>query len=303
MSLVFLDGPLGSELEARGVALPAPAWTARALAEAPQIVAAIHRDYAEAGADVHTTATFRTRRRSLAQTPWAGRHDELARLATELCRAAVEAVGHGRVAGGLAPLEDCFRPDLTPGDAALAAEHAELAEVLADAGCDLLLVETMPTLRELIAATRAAVATGLPVWSAVTFGPDGNAFDEDSLLRARDAAFAVGAEAFLINCTPADRITAALEHLASHPPTPASTPASNPSPTPGPSPVFDPPTDPPALTFGAYGNALFEGQTDWPAGRYVDEAERWPALGATILGGCCGTTPAHLALLRKRLLG
>ena len=178
---------MGSELEARGIELPAPAWTARAVAEFPEVVAEIHRAYAEAGADVHTTATFRTRRRSLEDTPWAGRHDELARRATDLCRAAVEAVGHGRVAGGLAPLEDCFRPDLTPDDAALAAEHAELAEALADAGCDLLLVETMPTERELVAATRAAVATGLPVWAGVTYGPELDFFDSDSLLRARDA--------------------------------------------------------------------------------------------------------------------
>ena len=292
MTLVLLDGPLGSELEARGVPLPAPAWSARAVAEAPDVVAAIHRDYAEAGADVHTTCTFRTRRRSLIGTPWYGRHDELARRATDLCRAAVDEVGHGRVAGGLAPLEDCFRPDLTPDDEALAAEHAELATALADAGCDLLLVETMPTLRELIAATRAAADTGLPVWSAVTFGPDGDCFDDTSLLRARDAALDAGAEAFLVNCTPADRITSALGHLAAHPATDqaggrADAPRRNPG----------------GAALGAYGNAIFEGQTDWPAERYVDEVERWRALGATILGGCCGTTPAHLARLRARLIG
>ena len=64
--LTFLDGPMGTELERRGVALPAPAWSAAALASAPQLVAAIHADYAAAGADVATAATFRTTRRALA---------------------------------------------------------------------------------------------------------------------------------------------------------------------------------------------------------------------------------------------
>jgi S-methylmethionine-dependent homocysteine/selenocysteine methylase len=58
-----LDGPLGTVLVRRGVALPAPGWSAHALDVAPDVVAAIHRDYVAAGATVHTTNTFRTKRR------------------------------------------------------------------------------------------------------------------------------------------------------------------------------------------------------------------------------------------------
>src|SRR5262249_35986334 len=67
------------------------------------------------------------------------------------------------VAGGLAPLEDCYRPDLVPPQEACVAEHREQAAMLAGAGVDLLFVETMNTIREAEAALAAAAATGLPV--------------------------------------------------------------------------------------------------------------------------------------------
>jgi len=271
--LTFLDGPMGSELEARGVALPAPLWTAAGVASAPEAVRAIHREYADAGAEVHTTATFRTTARSLAGSAWAARWEELARRAVTLAR---EGAGPGAtIAGSMAPLEDCYSPQLTPDDEALAAEHAALARCLAEAPVDLLLVETMPTPRELAAATRAAVATGLTTWCAVTLGPRGNFFDAAGVAEAAALAADAGAEAFLLNCSPAGAITPLLERLAA--------------------------TDRRPARLGAYGNAIFAGETEWSPERYADEARRWVAAGATILGGCCGTTPHHLRALRRAL--
>ncbi|MFQ5749049.1 MAG: homocysteine S-methyltransferase family protein, partial [Planctomycetota bacterium] len=108
-SVTLLDGPMGTELAARGVATPLPAWSAAALRDAPEVVAAIHRDYAAAGAEVHTAATFRTRARNVG-----ARWEELARLAVRLAR---EAMPPGaRVAGSLAPLGDCYRPEESPPD-------------------------------------------------------------------------------------------------------------------------------------------------------------------------------------------
>jgi S-methylmethionine-dependent homocysteine/selenocysteine methylase len=75
------------------------------------------------------------------------------------------------VAGSLSPLEDCYRPDLVPDDAALAREHGAQARFLAEAGVDLILAETHNTIREAVAAVRAAKATGVPVFvSLVTDG-------------------------------------------------------------------------------------------------------------------------------------
>ena len=270
--VTILDGPTGSELERRGLPLPAPMWSARAVIERPELLAAIHRDYARAGAQVHTACTFRTTARSLAGTAFAARWDELAEQAVALCR---DAAGPGaRVAGSLAPLEDCFTPSATPDDDTLSREHAEHAAALARAGCDLLLVETMPTLRELRAATKAAASTGLPVWAAVTLGPRGDFFDDGSLRDARKAAADEGAQAFLLNCSAPARITAALQGPLSRG------------------------TPPAGLLLGAYANAIFGLGDSLSPANYVLEAERWRASGATLLGTCCGTGPAHVAALR-----
>jgi len=262
---------VGSELERRGLPLPAPLWSAVGVAERPELLVEIHRDYAQAGAQVHTAATFRTTARALRDTEWSINWCELASRAVALCRQAVG--GDARVAGSMASLEDCFTPEATPDDETLRREHGEAAECLAAAGCDLLLVETMPTERELTAATRAAAATGLPVWSAITLGPSGDYFDADSAAAARDAAIEAGASAFLVNCSPPDRITSLLERLA----------------------------HPGEVPLGAYGNDIFEGETGWSPARYAEEAARWRDLGATLLGGCCGTTPEHLIAMRERL--
>jgi S-methylmethionine-dependent homocysteine/selenocysteine methylase len=271
VSVTLLDGPVGTELERRGLSLPPPAWSARAVFERPDLLAAIHAEYAASGADVHTAATFRTTARALSGTPWAGRWEEGVRRAVALCRGA--AAG-GRVAGSLAPLEDCFSPELTPDDASLEREHRQLARALAQAGCDLLLVETMPTRRELLAATRAAATTGLPVWAAATLGPKGAFFSPEELAALAGEAHAAGASAFLVNCMPAEWITPLLA---------------------GPLALARRPT---GLALGAYGNALFPGNAAWPPERYVEEARRWVEAGARIVGSCCGTGPGHTAALR-----
>lgn len=271
--LRLLDGPLGTALEDRGAATPLPLWSAAPLADQPELVAAIHADYARAGASVHATATFRTTARALAGSPWAERWRELARRAVDLCR---EGAGPGgTVAGSLAPLEDCWHPERTPDEPALTAEHGALAECLAQAGVDLLLVETMPSTKELVAATRVAVATGLPVWSALTLGPRGDFFDGPGVLDAAARAADAGAQAFLINCTPADAITPLLEALATSPHRPA--------------------------LLGAYGNAIFPGGERWTPEAYLAEARRWRAAGASLIGGCCGTTADHVRALAQGL--
>src|SRR6516164_647837 len=98
---------MGTELGRLGVPTPSPAWSAHALIVAPETVAAIHREYAGAGATVHTANTFRARRRAVGE-----RWEALARGAIGIAR---RSVPRGqRIAGSIGPLEDCYRPDLSP---------------------------------------------------------------------------------------------------------------------------------------------------------------------------------------------
>lgn len=263
---------MGTELDARGVDTTLPLWSARALVEAPEIVEAIHREYVAAGATVHTANTFRTKRRTLRATgiAWA----PLARLAVQIARAATPS--EHRVAGSIAPLEDCYRPDLSPSDSR--GEHRELAEVLADAGCDLLLCETFPHVGEALVAVEEAVRTGVETWVAFTAGPDAGLLTPRAVAEGARASLGAGATAVLINCTPAIDVQPYVEALV-----------------------------PLGAAVGAYANA---GRVDdgigWKSSaepgaiRYAALAERWRAAGATIVGGCCGTTPAHVRALAER---
>ncbi|WP_234023356.1 homocysteine S-methyltransferase family protein [Sorangium cellulosum] len=267
---MILDGPLGTELAARGVATPAPLWSAAALVDARgcEAVRAIHREYTRAGATVHTANTFRTKRRQ-AGDAWA----ELAARAVALAREATSA-GH-RVAGSIAPLEDCYRPDLSPTGAR--AEHRELSRALAAAGVDLLLCETFPHVGEALVALEEAAATGVEAWVSFTPGPSADLLSPEDVGRAAREAASRGARAVLVNCAPATRTLEYVERLAAS-----------------------------GVPFGAYANAgaadeglgWAGGQDSASAARYAALARRWIEAGATIVGGCCGTGPAHIAALR-----
>lgn len=269
-TVTLLDGALGTELGARGAPLDPPLWSAAALESRPELVASIHREYAAAGAVVHTANTFRTKRRA-APDRWR----ELARRAVELARGAVP--NGARVAGSIAPLEDCYRPDLSPADPR--PEHRELARELAAAGVDLLLCETFPHVGEALVAVEEAVATGLPTWVALTAGPSADLLTPSAIAEGAREAIARGAEAVLVSCTPAREMLRFLEALA-----------------------------PLGVPFGAYANAgsAAEG-VGWgdPRGpeRYAAYARTWIEASATLVGGCCGTSPAHVAAIAAMLDG
>ena len=266
----ILDGAVGTELWKRGVSTKGPLWSANAVWAAPEILSALHRDYAAAGATVHTAATFRTKRRN------AG--DDWLRLTAEAVRIAKDAVPRGHlVAGSVAPLEDCYRPDLAPRDRTLLArEHAEMARALEGAGADLLLGETLADPDEAVAVTEACVATGLETWIALSAGPDADLLTPEALALAARRCVDAGARAVLVNCVPASRTLPYVELLAAH-----------------------------GVPFGAYANAggMTEG-IGWGAGaegatRYAELARTWIAAGATLVGGCCGTDPTHIAALAR----
>jgi len=282
--VTVLDGPVGSELARRGVPTPLPRWTAAAIEEAPDVLAAIHADYAAAGATVHTANTFRTGPYTLqegagglvggARPGWL----ELTQTAVRIARGAVPATH--RVAGSIAPLADCYRPDLSPARPICDAQHGRFAEALAEAGVDLLLCETFPSPTEADSAVRAALATGLPVWLSLTVGPTGDLMSDEAVVEAAARAAELGVSAVLVNCSPPERILELLHALAG----------------------LD-------VVLGGYGNV---GSPDehlgWrnpesaEPGPYGAAVAAWLDAGATVVGGCCGTTPAHIEAIAALLL-
>jgi S-methylmethionine-dependent homocysteine/selenocysteine methylase len=174
----------------------------------------------------------------------------------------------------LAPLEDCYRPDLSPADPR--PEHRELARLLAAAGVDVILCETFPHVGEALIALEEAVATGVETWVSFTAGPDATLLSPEAMEAGAREAARRGAGRVLVNCTPATRTLPYVERLANV-----------------------------GVPCGAYANAGLPseglGWRDAPdVHRYADLAESWVRAGATLVGGCCGTGPAHIAALASR---
>lgn len=274
---VLLDGALGTELERRGLKLPLPLWTTEALLTAPELIRAVHQDYVAAGAHVITAATFRTTRWTLSKTGMADRANELTKLAVRLARetcgyrAASSGPASTLVAGSIAPLEDCYHPELTPGDLVLQAEHRHNAQSLADAGVDIILVETQNSIREARIATHFARATRIPVWVSFIVKSDTELLNGDSLREAVRTVVKYGAEAVLINCTPLSISSQAAMNVSMH--------------------VHG------QILIGVYPNALDHNIS--PAD-FADWGCRMKAI-ADILGGCCGIGPEHIQALATKL--
>jgi S-methylmethionine-dependent homocysteine/selenocysteine methylase len=280
--VLLLDGGTGSEVLRRHIPSDVNLWAVGPLLNAPEMLRSIHETYIAAGADIITTATFRTTPRALARVGMEARAEELTGRAVQVAMAARDRSRLQRpvlVAGSLAPLEDCYEPDAVPPDDVLLEGHSFLARTLAQAGVDLILVETMNTVREARAALVASLETGIPVWVSVTCKQGGVLLSGEPLKVALDELLQLSPSALLVNCCAPEIATAALESLSGlH-----------------------------TVPVGAYANNGHEDGTGWaftgeysPA-RYVEEAQRWLELGARIIGGCCGTTPEHIRALRESL--
>ncbi len=279
---LLLDGALGTELERRGVRTGLPLWSAHALVEAPEQVEAIHADYLDAGAELLTANTFRSQRRSLDSAGLGERAAQLTALAVQLARRAARRAPPGRriwVAGSAPPLEDCYRPDLVPGEAALAAEHAEHARHLTDAGVDLILAETMNSVRESVAALRAAREAGAEAAVSFVCGDDARLLSGEALDVALRAVADFEPVALMVNCLPPSAVTPCLAPLRSA-----------------------------GIPFGVYANlgaprakGSLERSEDRTPAEFAALAADWVSAGARAVGGCCGTTPAHIRAACARL--
>jgi S-methylmethionine-dependent homocysteine/selenocysteine methylase len=279
---LLLDGALGTELERRGVESGLPLWSANALTADPDALLRLHSDYCAAGADLLTTDTFRTTRRTFRRAGIPDRSAELTALAVHLARTASDAAGSFRplVCGSIGPLEDCYRPDLVPADAELHEEHAEHASRLAAAGVDLLMLETFGTAREAAIALEEALRTGLETTVSLLCRPDGRLYSGEDLADAVAALLPLGPAALLVNCLPPAAAEPILLRLRKWTRVP----------------------------LGVYANVGRSGEE--LSGRlvravdseaYARFALRWAALGASLIGGCCGTGPRDIRLISEAL--
>jgi S-methylmethionine-dependent homocysteine/selenocysteine methylase len=293
---VVLDGAMGSELVRRGVR-----WRWHGLVTDADKVQALHEEYIAAGADVIRTNTFQLSNRTYLNVFRSREHMRhigapgLESRAGELTRKAVAVAQEARnragrdvaIAGVMGPLEHCFRPDLSPDEAQARAEHGEIARTFAEAGVDLLLLESMNTIAEARGAAQAAVATGLPVWASFVLGPEGELLSREPLRDAVRAMETAGVKAICVNCSPPDDLTSAMGRMRASTSLPIGAYAHIGK------------FDPPSWKFEFH--PQFTATEGWPPARYARLAGQWRDRGARVVGGCCGTTPAHVRAMREAL--
>jgi len=274
---ILLDGATGTELERRGFALDRAGWSARAIDEAPELLERIHSDYVDAGAQIITANTFRLHRRNLAA--W-GQADHQRRLVNRAIALARNAAGRRAVvAASLAPLGDCYSPDEVPEAIRLEQEHWELATELVRAGADLILIETMVSAAEANAAVRAAASIGVPYVVSFVTGPGGRLLSGEHLDDAIQPLLKYQPAAVGINCVTCRHAGETLPLLVS-----AARQA-------------------PCGVYANTGERAEDGSwrvtTASEPAVYAGLAKQWLDTGSRLIGGCCGTTPAHIAALQS----
>jgi S-methylmethionine-dependent homocysteine/selenocysteine methylase len=292
--MLRLDGATATELQRRGVSVRPPLWTSGALTSSRgrAVLGDVHAEHVRAGADIVTANTFRCNVRALRRAGLdraAGA--SLVSTAIATAREGVACAGSGRrvwIAGSMAPVEDCYRSDLVPASDELRAEHGWLARELVSAGADFVLVETMGCVREARIALEAVQGAGGR--AVVSFGAcdGGRLLSGEPIAPAARALQRDGAAAVLVNCTTMSSTERCLQLMSSSM----------------------------AGLLGAYPNV--EDRTGVAALTHVDRAlpvgvdvptfaataARWcREFGLAVIGGCCGSTPQHIAALSDALSG
>ncbi len=269
--VVVCDGAMGTMLYARGV------FINRCFDELnlsnPDLVRGVHEDYLEAGVDVIETNTFGAQRIRLAPHGLEQQVRKINREGAQIAKAAAK--GRALVAGSLGPLGKPMEPfgSVTLADATEA--YREQAEGLAEGGVDLFILETMPSLDQAKAALAAVRAVSeLPVVVSLTFNEEGTTAYGDKPETVVRALEALGVPVIGANCSQGPQpMLETIQRMAS-----AVTTAKL---------AAMPNAGAPALVEGRY---VYLCTPEYMA----SYARRFIASGVTLVGGCCGTTPAHI---------
>jgi methionine synthase / methylenetetrahydrofolate reductase(NADPH) len=273
------DGAMGTLLGERGVGFGHP--YARANLSHPGMVAGIHEEYVRAGASVIETNTFSANRFKLEIHDLEERVREVNVAGARLARKAVDAAGGERalVFGAIGPLGRPLAPIGPVGPEEARVVFLEQAEALLEGGADALLLETFPDLAELRLAYEGVHSLGVPVLAYKTFVEDGETLAEGLPERVAREISSWGVDLAGSNCTVGpQRMGEIIEQMSAG----AGAVAAFPN---------------PGLPQLVEGSVRYNRDVSHFAEYGVKLAE----AGARLIGGCCGTTPAHIHALSEAL--
>jgi methionine synthase I (cobalamin-dependent)/5,10-methylenetetrahydrofolate reductase len=273
---LLADGAMGTLLYSRGI--PQRALLDDLVATRPELIGAIHREYLAAGADIIETATFGANRIRLAPFGLGDQAGRLARRGAQLAREARDVAGRDvLVAGSVGPLGVPSREILHLDERAIRSSFRETVDGLLEGGADLFWFETFALIDHLAIAIEEArsAALDLPIVALLTFGED-IALADGSAPGAAAAALSGLADIDVIGVNCGAGPVGCLEALAAMGP---------------PGRAILPNAGLPQRVEGQFVYAAGPAYFGQMVGDMID-------AGAAIVGGCCGTTPEHIAAMR-----
>ena len=292
----LLDSGMGDELQQRGFEVPdwkTSIWSVSALIKSPNGVVEIHKDNIKAGCNVIITNNYYVTPNILKREGIENQFESLTRLAVTLAEESRQGFPEVLIAGSFPPIETSFRPDLTPSNEVLDDYYSNLGSIIQQK-VDLILCETMGSIREGLNAAKNALKFSDRVWLSWTNrGISGDILPSGEKLKdAVLAANQLDVECQLVNCCAADLATKNIEALKK------------------------------AKNFGVYANSrkLKEHKSIQDLGEtedidvnhyantvpispeeYAKEAKIWIDQGAYVVGGCCTTRPEHIKRIADEL--
>jgi len=288
--ITLIDGAMGTQIRARGYEVPShhsSIWSAQALMDNPHIVKEIHKDYISAGAEIITTNNYAVTQNLLERENLGHRLEELTSLSIDIAKEAKKESGKNiKIAASLPPLDTSYRPDLVGDITSIEKKYMEIVDIVKDR-VDLIIIETMSSSMEAFGALSACAKADIEVWLGYTLqGIRKNILPSgENLIDAINKVKHFNISAYVINCSSANITTEAIKLLSNE---------------------IDKP-------FGGYANSVnvnqiidgddevdnaedlqVENQQLINAIDYSVIVKNWIDNGATIVGGCCGTSPEHI---------
>ncbi|MFA0607869.1 homocysteine S-methyltransferase family protein [Vibrio sp. 10N.222.49.B4] len=288
-TLTILDGGMGRELKEIGAPFSQPLWSAQALIEAPDFVSQAHQNFVDAGAEILITNSYACVPFHLGEELFEQRGFELAALSGELAKAVADNAPHAvKVAGAIPPPFGSYRPDLFKVE-----EAAPIIQTLYDAqdpNIDLWIAETICSLQEFESIHAVLKPSDKPCYYAFsledTKGDCANIRSGESVTDAIKLACQANATGIMFNCSVPEVMDQAIIDAKQV--------------------IGELGSD---LEIGVYANNFAPISSEHEANDMLQEireldgqgylvyAKRWHALGANIIGGCCGIGPKHIQAL------
>ena len=282
-SIKILDGALGTEIISRDIKLPNHIWSAHTNTKNPYLIYQIHKKYIDSGSSYITTNTFRTTPRAYLKTGLST--DDAIKEAYTSFSNAIKMANKARedsdvkVLGSIAPLEDCYIPSNYPGNKIAQLEFLELYNWFSNSKVDIFILETMNNLSEIVTCLKVFSEYKKPIWVSLNLLDHNHILSGESIVDVVKGISKFNVSALLLNCNSIEKTSSALKTLSQ---------------------CWD-------KDWGIYPNlGLGEPAPDGIISDYsdmksfIDISKKAVDLGASIIGGCCGSNYKHIVALSNQ---